>query len=190
MARVKSLILAGEVDRDIIEEIDQLKTETTETRMAVLTAAGAYSPELDGAQKDNISGTYFDYPVCKFNKDTDEYIYYFFNLPPDYQAGNITVKLTWIAPTATSGAVVWNLAVRGVGAGEAWDAALGSTQAKTQTTEDVAGEKNVCTFDPFNPGWAAGDTVIVKISRDADNASDTLAEDAYFIEAVIEYTGK
>ena len=32
MARVKSLILAGEVDRDIIEEIDQLKTETTETR--------------------------------------------------------------------------------------------------------------------------------------------------------------
>jgi hypothetical protein len=160
------------------------------TRVAVLTAAGAIPALTNGAEKKQVEGANHDYFICAFDKDADEHIFFHFVVPPDYQAGNIAVKLRWIAPTKTSGAVVWNLTTLGRESGEAWDTTLGVTQAKTQTTAATAKRLNVAVFSAFNPGWAAGDTVIVKISRDADNASDTLDEDAHFLMASIEYTGR
>jgi len=160
------------------------------TRVAVLTAAGAIPALTNGAEKKQVEGANHDYFICAFDKDADEHIFFHFVVPPDDQAGNIAVKLRWIAPTKTSGAVVWNLTTLGRESGEAWDTALGVTQAKTQTTAATAKRLNVAVFSAFNPGWAAGDAVIVRISRDANNASDTLAEDAHFLMASIEYTGR
>jgi len=164
--------------------------DKTRTRTAVLTAAGSIPASTNGAAKSIVTGTNHEYYVCAFDKDTDEAIYFDFVVPADYQAGNITVKVYWIAPSATSGAVVWNYATLGVGSAEGVDGTLGTVQTKTATTAGVAKQLNVTSFDAANPGWAAGDLAIVKISRDANNGSDSLAEDAQFISAEIQYTGQ
>ncbi len=160
------------------------------TRVAVLTAAGAVPATTDGAEQEQVEGSNFDYYVCMFDKDTDQHIFFAFVVPPDYQAGNILVNLFWFAGTAITGDVVWNIQTLGRASGETFDAALGSVQAKTQTTAGTAGQVNKCAFDAFNPGWVAGDVVIVKISRDADNVADDMDDDAIFLLAEIQYTGR
>ncbi len=156
-------------------------------RLAVLTAAGAIPATMDGAEKEQIEGTYHDYFVCAFpSGETATYIFFHFVVPPDYQTGNVTVKIYWLAPTQTSGNVTWNLATLGRGSNVAWDSSLGTVRSKQQTTATTAKRVNICAFDAFNPGWAAGDVVIVKISRNGG----TLAEAAHFLQASIEYVGR
>lgn len=165
-------------------------TKANETRTIVLTAAGAIPATTNGAAQSKVAGTNHEYYVCDFDKDTDESIYFDFVVPADFQTGNITVKIYWIAAVATTGDVVWNFATLGREDSEAFDSALGAAEAKTDTTDGTAKDLNITTFTAFNPSWAAGDLAIVKISRDANNGSDTLAEDARFLMCEIQYTGR
>jgi hypothetical protein len=162
----------------------------TQTRTAILTAAGAIPQASGGPAKTLTTGTNHTYYALAYDKATDEHAFFNFTVPQDFQAGNVTVKVLWIAEAATSGAAVWNVATLGRQAGEAWDAALGSVQSVTSTTNGTAKNLNAATFTAFNPGWAAGDLVVVKVSRDADHASDTLDADALLICVEVQYTGK
>ena len=162
----------------------------TQTRIAVLTAAGAVPKASNGAEKKQISGTNHEYYVLAFDKAADEFAYFDFVVPPDYNGGTITMKFFWAAPTLNTGAVVWNYNTLSRGSGNAWDSALGTTRTVTQTTAGTALNLNVASFTAASPGWTAGHAVIVRVSRDADHASDTLNEDAHFLMAEIQYTGK
>lgn len=162
----------------------------TRTRLIVLTAAGAIPPTTNGATQSKVDGTNQSDYVLAFNKDADRFAYWpRFSVPDDYVAGNITVTFVWLAPAATSGAVVWTCQTLGIDEAEASDGALGSAQSVTDTTNGTAKNVNECSPAAFNPGWAAGDTIVFKVSRDADNAADTLAEDAHLQYVKINYTG-
>lgn len=156
------------------------------TRIAVLTAAGAITDTNNGPAQTKVDGTNHDYYVCDFDAAADEIVYWDFIIPAEYTGGNITPTVYWIA-AATSGAVVWSVQVLGVADSEAYDAALGAAQSVTTTTDGTAGDVNTSTISAFSPSWAAGDLVIVKLFRDADNGSDTMTGDARFLQMQISW---
>jgi len=162
----------------------------TRTRLIVLTAAGAITPTTGGAAQTKVDGTNHTFYVLDYDPAADEHAYWQFAVPDDYDGGNITVTIVYKAVAAITGAVVWNCRTLGITDGEVWDAALGTAQAVTDTVEDIATEINEVSFTAFSPGWAAGDQIIFEVTRDADNASDTLAEDARLLMVKIAYTGK
>lgn len=162
------------------------ETDYDKGRRAILTPAGAIVPSSGGGEQAQTDGTNFSYYTLNFDKATDEAAYWQLIVPDDYDGGNITVNI-WYKTTVTSGAVVFNVQVLGREEGETFDAALGSAQAVTDTVPASAGNIGVCAPSAFSPGWSAGDLVIVKLLRDADNGSDTADADISVVMVEIDY---
>jgi len=155
-------------------------------RRAILTPAGAVIPTTAGAEQKKTDGTNFSYYVLAFDASAAESAFWEFVLPDDYDGGNISVNIWWKS-TATSGAAVFTISVLGRTEGETLDDTLGTAQSVTDTTPATAGSIAMCAPAAFSPGWAAGDYIVVKLSRDATNASDTLTVDAEVIMVVVQY---
>jgi len=159
-------------------------TDYDKGRRAILTPAGAIVPT--GAAQTQIDGTNFSYYTLAFDKASDESAYWQFVVPDDYDGGNITANI-WYITTVTSGDVIFNVHVLGREEGETLDSALGSAQAVTDTVPGTAGNIGICAPSAFSPSWTAGDLVIVKLLRDADNGSDTADADVSVIMVEIDY---
>jgi hypothetical protein len=135
-------------------------------------------------------GTNFDFGELDFDKDTDEIAY----TPPfkmeNYDGGNITARILFKANNATTSVAIMDLSfiARAIDGSELFDAAPGTSQAISAayigTAERI--QEMSSTYTPN--GVAADDICVIKLQRDADNASDTLAADVKFVELVIEYT--
>lgn len=155
-------------------------------RRAVLTPSGAIVPTTAGAEQKQTNGTNFSYYTLNFDKATDEAAYWVFNVPDDYDGGAIAVNI-WYKTTVNTGAVVFNVQVLGREEGETFDSALGTAQAVTDTVPATAGNIGICAPPAFSPGWSAGDLVVVKLLRDADNGSDTADADIEVVMVEVEY---
>ena len=124
-----------------------------------------------------------------FDAATDEQIFFEF-IATAYTSGNVTVEIDWYADTATSGNVVWTAAIAAVSPGDATDWETDAF-ATASTVTDAAGAGQyiqrasvaVSNLDSL----AAGDRVRMKVTRDANNASDTMAGDAILVGALISY---
>jgi len=167
-------------------EKEVLESDYDKGRRAVLTPSGAIVPATSGAEQKQTDGTNFSYYTLNFDKDADESAFWEFIVPDDYDGGNITVNI-WYKTTVTTGAVVFNVQVLGREEGEAFDAALGAAQAVTDTVPATAGNIGICAPSAFSPGWSAGDLVVVKLLRDADNGSDTADADISVVMVEVEY---
>jgi hypothetical protein len=128
--------------------------------------------------------------------DADETVYWFGMIPEDMEAGtDIVVYFRW-CPTVTNSSgsdkyVRWwgnyNTAsdTGAIGSGTAIAAVLG-----TVPDAEVLNTIHERTFVTIS-GAAAGDFVSVRLGRDADNASDTYADDAMvWTNAHVEYTAR
>jgi len=155
-------------------------------RRAILTPAGAIVPASGGAEQKQTDGTNLSYYTLNFDKDSEESAFWELCLPDDYDGGTVLVNIWWKS-SATSGNVVFKVQVLGREEGEALDVALGSAQSVTDTTPATAGNIGICAPSAFSPGWSAGDYIVIKLTRDATNGSDTLAVDAEVIMVEIEY---
>jgi len=155
-------------------------------RRAILTPSGAIVPATAGAEQKQTNGTNFSYYTLNFDKDSDESAYWVFIVPDDYDGGNITVNI-WYRTTVNTGAVIFNVQVLGREEGEAFDGALGTAQPVTDTVPATAGNIGICAPSAFSPGWSAGDLVVVKLLRDADNGSDTADADISVVMVEVEY---
>jgi hypothetical protein len=116
-------------------------------------------------------------------------------LPEHYAGGGLTFSLEWSASSATSGAVVWEAAIRrfendleALGSAHTYD----FNTASATTAPSASGEtvKSTITFTSGADmdSWAAGETAIVRVRRKHDNAGDTMTGDAELWNVAIKET--
>ena len=102
----------------------------------------------------------------------------------DYANGGLTVIIQWSATSATTGNVVWEAAIERW-ADDAFDIdadGFATENTATCTTASASGEVDYCTIT-FTDGadmdsLTDGEGFRIKISRDGDDASDTMTGDA------------
>ena len=106
-------------------------------------------------------------------------------IPDDY-VSSLTIHLVWTNVGAGSGNVVWRV-------GHSVASVSGGTMPSFTTTDLTlaAPAQNVLQADVFSaltPSVAAGSLVNLSCGRIADNAADTLANDAGFLGYLVTYT--
>lgn len=129
------------------------------------------------------TGTRNDHKFIAFDPDTDQNVSFESVLPSNYGAGNINVNLWWAANGATTGNVRWDVAFETLveGVEDLDDINGASAQSATATTASVDGKltKTTIAFTQAQAdGIAANQVYRLRITRDANHASDTMAAPA------------
>lgn len=119
--------------------------------------------------------------VWDFDAASDEFLDFYFTLQ-GYDDGGITFRGYWSASTATSGNVVWGVDVRPF-SDDADDVDASYSYSYTTATVGAAsasGEVDYFTIDIAHTSLDIADTEIgiIRLTRDANNASDTMTGDA------------
>ena len=134
------------------------------------------------------------HPVLDFDASSDESAIFTCVLPRSYAGGGLTVYLHWAATSATSGDVVWNAAFERIGEGsqDIDSDGFASAQAATATASGTSGNIDIQAIT-FTDGAqmdsvAVGESFRLKITRDADNGSDTMTGDAELVAVEIKET--
>lgn len=126
-------------------------------------------------------------PTLDFDAATDEFMD-FYGEARGYGGGGLTLTIPWISAAATTGDCIWNAAIRAI-PDDAEDlnttAHTYDVNAVTSTTASAAGEVQYADIT-FTDGadmdsLANGEAFILRLSRDANNGSDTLAGDALLL---------
>ena len=158
--------------------------------LAVFTPLANVPPATANATLDTRNG----HPVLDFDATTDEQAVFGGVLPRNYGGGGVTVAIAWMATTATTGDVVWTAAFE-AHADDAFDLdadGFAAANSATGTTASASGEVQY-TDIAFTDGadmdsLAAGESYRLKITRDADNGSDTMTGDAELLRVEIRET--
>lgn len=127
-----------------------------------------------------------------FDASTDEMCYWSFRMPADYASGPV-LKVQYKMASATSGNVIISGRLAAVSDGDSTDVdakALGTDNTSSATAvPGTAGYLDEISLTLTNAdSVAAGDYVIVRLARDADNASDTATGDMEVVAVSLEYT--
>lgn len=115
-----------------------------------------------------------------FDASTDENAYWTTVLRP-FTSGTLKAQVYYSMLSATSGSVYFDVSLMCVSDGDSADidtasfAAVGSGNA---TVPGTAGYMDVISITPTDDSCVAGDLVILKLTRDANNGSDTATGDA------------
>lgn len=125
--------------------------------------------------------------VLEFDTTTQETAIFAGRIPRNYAGGNIVVSVDWMAATATSGTIGWDVTFeRDNAANHDLDAdAFATAQTITAATVDAASGKVTVTSVTITAGatgtdsLAAGDAFRVRIRRDV--ANDTATGDAQLL---------
>lgn len=151
--------------------------------MKVPTTAGAATLSWDESTTNKVMTGYL-----AFDKDTQEHAQFSFRAPNalDESAG-FTARFIWKEPaSATAHNCVWQIEMQAQGDGDTIDSAWGTAVTVTDTG---AADKRYISDETatITPGgtWAAGDEIIVRVSRKAADGSDTLDVDAHLVEVVL-----
>lgn len=131
-------------------------------------------------------------PRVLFNDTTDEIMHWTFRMPSDYSSA-LAIKLQYSMASATTGNVVLACEVMAVTDADA--AAVDADSYDTVNTSaatavpGTAGYMDEISITLTNAdSVAAGDWVAIKLSRDANHASDTATGDLELIAVSLEYT--
>ncbi len=133
-------------------------------------------------------------PVLDFDAAADESAVFESVLSRAYDGGGITVKLIWAATSATSGVVVWAVAFEAIPAGalDIDSDSFATANTANGTADSVSGETTE-TEIAFTNGaqidsLAVGVPFRLKVTRDADNGSDTMTGDAELLRVELRET--
>ncbi len=127
-----------------------------------------------------VTGTNSNYATLDFDAATDESVQYHFPLTPDW-TGNIDLDIRWRA-AATSGDVVYAIQTACVADAETGDPSWNTASTVTDTAKGTTLQFNDAAMTTITvTGCAAGEELMFKFYRDADNGSDTMAGDAQLI---------
>lgn len=111
----------------------------------------------------------------------------------NYSTGDLTLKVSWYADSATSGGVTWETALAAISPGDAQDVetkAFATVNTANQSHAGTVGQRlHEVTVTMTNlDSLAAGDTCILRLSRLTTDASDNMSGDAVFYGAELSYT--
>lgn len=132
-----------------------------------------------------------NHPVLDFDASTDETIYFEVRMPRHYDGGGITVALTWMASSATSGDVVWNVDIERENTDLDSDSFAGvnaATGTANGTSGIVTSTEITFTDGADMDSVAAGEPFRLAVIRDADNGSDTMTGDAELLSVEVRET--
>lgn len=111
-----------------------------------------------------------------------------------YGSGNLTVRLRWYADTASTGAATWGAAIAALTPNtdtqDVETDALAAAATTTTTHLGTTGQREhettvtVTALDSL----ATGDTVRLRVFRDAANAADTMLGDAILTRVTVTYS--
>ena len=124
------------------------------------------------------------HPVLDFDADTDEHAVFKDFLARNYAGGGVTVYVHYSMTTATADDVVWNVAFERIGDGvqDVDSDGFAAVQTVTDTVPGTCGHVGVAaitlTHGAQMDSIAGGELFRLKVTRDADNGSDTASGDA------------
>src|SRR3990167_7180945 len=124
------------------------------------------------------------HPVLDFDSATDEVAVFGDVLPRNYGGNGLTVLLHFSATGITSGDVIWDVSIERIGDGvldidgDSFAAAQSVTKTVSGTDGMVVVASVAFTAGAQMDSLAVGEGYRLKVSRDANNASDTAAADA------------
>ncbi len=124
------------------------------------------------------------HPVLAFDAATDWFAVFSGVLPRNYAGGGVTVYLHWCAESATSGNVIWDVAWERIGEGQQDIDADGfaAVQSVTAAAPGTSGHIDIAAVTFTNGAQmdsvAVGEGFRLRVSRDANNGSDTMAGNA------------
>jgi hypothetical protein len=154
-------------------------------------AQSAAFPDSAAATPDRRNG----HDVLNYDAATDESADFELVMPQHYAGTTgVTVVLYWMAATATTGDVVWDVSFERH-ADDAFDLdadGFAAVNSVTDTAASASGELSVPTVT-FTDGadmdsWVAGESGRMRITRDANNGSDTMSGDAQILKCEIRET--
>lgn len=124
-------------------------------------------------------------PVLAFDASTDETAYWT-GVAPQGLTGTITVVITYMMASATSGNIYWQAQLEAVTDGDATDLDAGTSfdtaNSGNGAVPGTAGYIDQISITMTNAdGLAAADYFRLSVNRDADNGSDTATGDAYLL---------
>lgn len=123
--------------------------------------------------------------VADFDAATDEIIYYSLTIPSDLRSGNWLIDVFWIT-AGIANSCVWEAAISAL-----TEADVTAVTARAAATSNTATEAANATANRLISttitlsnldGVAAGDSVVLRFNRDANNISDDLASDARLLK--------
>jgi len=162
-------------------ELEALNKQTIRFKPVDAVLPTANSPELV-----QINGTNHSYPVLDFDKTTDEKCDWHFTIPANWGSENITARIKYIA-NVTSGDVMWVMSYKGISETENIDQTLTDEVFPADTVDGTANRLCIASKAFSLTGITAGEWVILKLTRNADDGGDTLDADARLLEIVIEW---
>jgi len=136
-------------------------------------------------------------PVLDFDDTTDESAVFGGVLPAHYSGGGLTVTLVWMATSATTGGVSWDVSIERH-QDDAFDidsdGFAAANNSGSATTASATGEQQY-TDITFTDGadmdsLAAGESFRLKVTRDANGttATDDMSGDAELIRVIVKET--
>lgn len=138
------------------------------------------------------NGTNFPVVGLAYDAAADEAGFWAFRAI-NYASGNVTVDLEWYADTASSGDVVWAVQLAAITPNtdtqDVETKALATANTVTDTHLGTTGQRlHRATVTVSNlDSLTADDDLWIRISRDADNAADTMTGDAVLVGATVSY---
>ncbi len=164
--------------------------------LAVFTPLHNEPPAAAFATLGTITGATGARPILQFDDTADETAIFSGVMPRNYGGGGVTLTLHYaMAGANTADDVIWDAAFERIADGDAMGAA-GSDFAAVNSVTDTA-DNTADNIDPatitFTNGAdmdsvVAGDPFRLKITRDADNGSDTAVSDAQLLYVEIKET--
>lgn len=131
-------------------------------------------------------------PYLAFDATTQEFAQAIVpRMPKSWNEGTITAIPVWAHPsTTTNFGVVWGVSALALSDDDAADTAFGTAQTSADTggtTSDIYHGPATSAITIGNSP-AEGDTVVIQVSRNPSDGSDTMAVDAYFLGLLIRVT--
>lgn len=128
--------------------------------------------------------------VAAFDPGTAESLWWTFQMPDNYASGGL-LRLLWEA-NAVTGSVVWGASVGATTAADV-DTPVEHAQAAAATVTTAANTTEArrlveSTITLTMDSAVADDLIVLRVFRDAANASDTVSVDATLWAATLEYT--
>lgn len=117
-----------------------------------------------------------------FDQTTQEFAQVIFKLPRKYNNGTITAKVEWTASSG-SGSVVWGISGGAYSSGDALTTALGTAQTVTDTLTGTGNieESPESSSITIAGSPTSGDLIVIQVSRNPADGSDTLTADAKLV---------
>lgn len=171
-------------------------TDGSTTRVVLLVIPGGYGPEDDSAIQEPITSSGIPtanappvtYYQNVYDPDTDQYWFWKFPIPGDYDSGG-TLRLTWSTKGTHAGVVVWKGATAiGVIGTTDFDTAVFNTVTIVSDVPSVSeGILAQTLLGLTMTNAAANRSIVVMVGRDADNVLDVNTDFAVLLEATFEY---